>query len=521
VFRTQLPSFVIRILFIAASLGDAAAQESILAGSGRSPNIVIILADDQHWSDFGFMGNQRVHTPNLDELAAQSAIFPNCYVPSSVCRPSLATILTGLYPHEHGIYFNHGPPGNAGYNRMQSRIEYETHRENEFKLIQRLETLPKIFSSVKGYRCFQTGKFWEGHFSNAGFTDGMTKFTAPPTGQTFGGTRTLANGEKVAHGNGDWGLSIGRETMEPIKDFIRDCEEQSTPWMVWYAPYLPHLPHDAPTRFQQLAAQHPGVLPWEKPYFASIAQLDESIGELRAMVATLSDVKQTIFVFLSDNGWRPSQHRSKQRPQDFEQTKRSKRSPFDDGIRTPLLISWQGTITPQTQSGLTSSVDIFPTLASAAGIPNPHWANLPGFDLYKMLQRNDMIPESRAVYGEIYPGDATSIGRPQDDIAYRWIREGKMKLIAPHPSKKEDALAIARQSKPPKTESGTGVIRAWNEYLDTDSLFDVSVDPFEKLNLANSPSHLSSMRKLKSQLDAWWNPSSAARTPPKTELIKP
>ena len=60
----------------------------------KPPNIVLILADDQAWMDFGFMGNQRVHTPNLDALASKSARFPNGYVPSSVCRPSLATILT-------------------------------------------------------------------------------------------------------------------------------------------------------------------------------------------------------------------------------------------------------------------------------------------------------------------------------------------------------------------------------------------------------------------------------------------
>ena len=74
----------------------------ILAVSGLAaerPNMVYIISDDQTWSDFGFMGNERVHTPTLDKLAAQSLRFPNAYLPSSVCRPSLVTLLTGLYPH--------------------------------------------------------------------------------------------------------------------------------------------------------------------------------------------------------------------------------------------------------------------------------------------------------------------------------------------------------------------------------------------------------------------------------------
>ena len=73
-------------------------------GLAARPNIVLIISDDQTFRDFEFMGNKSVHTPHLDKLASQSAFFPNGYVPSSVCSPSLTTILTGLYPHQHGIH---------------------------------------------------------------------------------------------------------------------------------------------------------------------------------------------------------------------------------------------------------------------------------------------------------------------------------------------------------------------------------------------------------------------------------
>jgi len=206
--------------------------------AATSPNVVYIISDDQAWTDFGFMGNRRVHTPNLDALAKKSARFVNGYVPSSVCRPSLATLLTGLYPHQHGIHFNHGPPGNAGYNRMTSREQYEKIRRREFALSRKLETLPAILRRERGYRSLQTGKFWEGHWRNGGFTEGMTTFEPPPIKQTFGGVRKLASGQRVAHGNGDAGLQIGRRTMKPIYDFIDDCHASGAPWMVWYAPYL-------------------------------------------------------------------------------------------------------------------------------------------------------------------------------------------------------------------------------------------------------------------------------------------
>ena len=82
-------------------------QPTDLLAQQRPPNIVMIISDDQTYTDFGFMGNARVQTPNLDSLARKSARYTHGYVPSSVCRPSLVTLLTGLYPHQHGIHFNH------------------------------------------------------------------------------------------------------------------------------------------------------------------------------------------------------------------------------------------------------------------------------------------------------------------------------------------------------------------------------------------------------------------------------
>ena len=81
------------------------------AAQAAPPNVVMIVSDDQGWTDFGFMGHEVIKTPRLDKLAAQSAVFPNGYVPTSLCRPSLATMLTGLYPHQHKICCNDPPAG--------------------------------------------------------------------------------------------------------------------------------------------------------------------------------------------------------------------------------------------------------------------------------------------------------------------------------------------------------------------------------------------------------------------------
>lgn len=443
---------------------------------GKAPNIVYIISDDQAWTDFGFMGNGRVYTPNLDRLAEQSATFVNGYLTTSVCRPSLVTLMTGLHLHQHQVYFNHGPPGNGAYNRMTSVAEYVTTREKEFVWIRKVDTLPRLLVAELGYRALQTGKFWEGHWRNGGFTEGMTTFTAPPATQAFGGIRTLASGAKVAHGNGDTGLQIGRETMQPIEEFIVSAEAEDKPWMVWYAPYLPHQPHDSPEQYYDLVESTPGVEAHEVPYFAAIAQFDDTVGKLVRFVEAEADAANTIFVFVTDNGWSPGTTPERHRPQEFAQTKTSKRAPFDEGVRSPILIRWDGVVTPGRREELVSSIDIVPTLLHLAGFAGEALAGLPGENL-----TGELDPE-RAVFGEIYPGDASEMGNPAADVAYRWVRQGDHKLIVP------------RDANP------------WGGYLDSPALYDVKRDPAETENLIEDPSFAETARQLRTLLDAWWKP---------------
>ncbi|MFZ4593315.1 MAG: sulfatase-like hydrolase/transferase, partial [Verrucomicrobiaceae bacterium] len=75
----------------------------------QKPNIVMIISDDQAWTDYGFMGHPHIATPNLDELSKESLTFTRGYVPSSLCCPSLATMITGLYPHQSKITSNDPP----------------------------------------------------------------------------------------------------------------------------------------------------------------------------------------------------------------------------------------------------------------------------------------------------------------------------------------------------------------------------------------------------------------------------
>lgn len=467
------------ILFSCALLALAVPSVVLLADQ-RPPNIVMIISDDQAYTDFGFMGNQRVHTPHLDRLARQSARYTHGYVPSSVCRPSLATLLTGLYPHQHGVHFNHPPPGFARLTKTPEidKRRFDALRAQGAALIGGRKTLPRLLAS-HGYQSLQTGKHWEGDWRNAGFTSGMT--IAEPSGGKYG-DKQLAGGDIVAHGNGDHGLIIGRETMQPMEDFLDSTGDD--PFFIWYAPFLPHTPHDSPLKFYQLFDGDDDVAKHEVPYFAAIAQFDETVGTLVQTIERRGLTDQTLFVFVVDNGWQPDADRFVGARDEWDHTKNSKRAPFDYGLRTPILLNWRGRTKSATHTAPVSSVDLVPTICAAAGIDCSE-LSLPGENLWPSAVGDADLPDQRPVFGEVYPGDATVLGNPAEDLAYLWIRKGRHKLIIPHRYREK---------------------QAWNGYLAEPALYDVISDPDESRNLIDQPAMAETVAELRTALDRWWTP---------------
>ena len=146
-------------------------SEEVSIQDEKLPNIVLILSDDHAWNDYSFMGHDIVQTPNLDKLAADGITFRHAYVPTSLCRPSLATIATGLYAYQHGITGNNPSKMVPGGKEGQ---EYHRLRERIIAKIDKVKTLPQLLKD-KGYVSLQTGKWWEGSYSRAGFDEGMTR----------------------------------------------------------------------------------------------------------------------------------------------------------------------------------------------------------------------------------------------------------------------------------------------------------------------------------------------------------
>jgi uncharacterized sulfatase len=405
------------------------------ARAEERPNVLMILADDQMWTDFGFMGHETIETPQLDRLAREGALFTHGYVPSSLCRPSLMTIITGLYPHQHGITGNDPPKG--------------VDRNEMLKHVRQAATLPKLLGEG-GYQSFQSGKWWEGNFAEGGFTAGMTH------GDTRRGGR-----------HGDEGLKIGREGLQPIAAFLdkRKAEAETAPFFLWYAPIMPHEPHNPPERLlkkYRTATRPPTIA----KYYAMCEWFDETCGELLQMLEQRGLSENTLVLFVSDNGWI-------QRTDMRGYAPRSKRSPYEGGIRTPIVVKWPGHVKPSVRETLVSSIDLAPTVLAACGVKVP--TNLPGINLLDVCAGKPVARDT--LYGEIFAHDVADIDDPTRSLLYRMIVKDHWKLIVPE------------RANLPSPDAPV-------------ELFDLAIDPHEHKNLASEQPER--VKKLQTQLDGWW-----------------
>lgn len=429
-----------------------------LRSSEVPPNIVLILSDDQTWTDYGFMGHEVIRTPHLDRLAEESILYPRGYVPTPLCRPSLMSLATGHYARDHRVTGNDPSPRHTD----RETPEYVEVAKELIANIDRFDTLPEILAR-NGYLSHQSGKWWEGKYTRGGFTHGMTQ------GSPGRGAR-----------HGDKGLTIGREGLNPIFDFIEEAENQEKPFFVWYAPFLPHTPHNPP---QRILAHYDkmNLDPAVAKYYAMCEWFDETCGELIGHLEAQGLRENTIIYYVCDNGWI-------QKAADTEVPEgwftsfapRSKQSVYEGGIRTPIMFSWPGKIEPDIRSDLVSSLDTVPTILTAAGIDVPD--GLPGLDLWESLQTGHAIRRD-TIFGEMYAHDIADLDEPEASLMYLWCIQERWKLILTYDGEVNRYAVVHPRTDPIQ-------------------LFDVVNDPHETRNLAGQYPQI--VTRLKEEIENWY-----------------
>jgi len=405
------------------------------------PNIVLLISDDQDYDHFGWMGHPIAQTPSIDDLARGGTVFTTAHLPMSRCHPTLASMLSGRYPHQSGIYYNFGA-----------------------EPLEETNALPLLLKQA-GYLTYCEGKYWEGDPRRMGFTHGVGK-----TANTF--------------------VRKGQEKLFEFLDGVGD-----KPFFVWWAPKLPHTPHNPskerlarfdPTKFPVpdyvAADQRQTFLDKEHKSYAMEAWLDDGVAELRQALKERGLAENTMLVFLIDNGWCNGLV--------------SKGSPREKGVRTPVIFHWPGKIeSGQKFDSLISTLDVTPTILDYAGVEVPK--TYAGRSLRPMIEgKADLGRE--ALFGAIYPAFATkSDQRPERDIYALYVRTPKWKYVYYLQDVVQQRNGDYFRIQSICTEYPT-------HDKGDEELFDLTADPHELHNVAGTSDHREQLDQFKQQVLNWW-----------------
>ncbi len=436
----------------------------------RRPNILFLLSDQHSPHICGWEGNGTIRTPSLDRLAVQGAAFRNAYCQSPLCVPSRASLLTGRYCRDLGIY------------------------DNQHVLESNGVTLPRLLGRA-GYRTCLIGK---AHFNGEQFQG----YAQRPYGDLFGQAHQPdPRRAKTANGCGLGGVGQAGPSGIPLPLTQTEiCVAEATKWLQAHVgmhaeqPFSlsvhfdkPHFPINAPARFcdhYRGAVAPPDVPPehldrqvpfvreaftrtglWGRfdkevqrraleAYYGCVEWVDNAIGRILQVLDYLDLAEETLVVYSSDHGEMAGEHGVWQKTVFFEAS-----------ARVPLIVRFPGVVSAgAVHEDIVGLIDLLPTLCDAAGADVPEECG--GVSLMPVL-RGAGGPDRDGIFSE-------SVTLKGPEHAGCMLRTGPWK---------------------------------YNYYLDGgQELYHLGDDPGELTNLVDAPEHHGLVADLRGRVEAFWRP---------------
>ncbi len=431
--------------------GAAAASSAGLAkAQSNRPNIIVVMTDDQGYGDIGRLGNTVIKTPNLDRLHDVSIRLTNFHV-SPTCAPTRASLMTGRHEFKSGV----------------------THTIFERERLSLKATTVAQALKAAGYA---TGIFGKWHLGDAEpYQPGNRGFEevfihgCGGIGQDYPGTCSDAPGNTyfdptILH-NGKFERTNGYCTdvfFGAALKWIDGQRSSGRPFFAYITPNAPHVPLQCPEEYQKMYSGQ-GLPPETEKYFGMVTNIDDNIGKLRAQLEATGLTRNTILIFLTDNGGTGG-------VKIFNAGMRgAKATPYEGGVRVPAFFHWEGHWKPRDEGALTAHIDLFPTLAEIAGASLPSGVKLDGRSLMPLLNGQGADWPDRMLF--------THVGRwPKGEAAQSkyWrcaVRSTRYHMV--NPTKENH----------------------WE-------LYDMQADPGEKRNIAAE--HPEVVREMDAAYDKWW-----------------
>ncbi|MEM7146762.1 MAG: sulfatase [Verrucomicrobiota bacterium] len=447
---------------------------------GATPrNIIVILTDDHRYDALGFLGHPFVETPNMDRLAEDGAFFENAFVTTSLCSPSRASILTGLYAHNHGVIDNYNPlPDNlVFFPQYLQAAGYNTAFIGKWHMGGMIDHPQPGFDhwvSFKGQGVY----FPEGMKHKA-----KGRYVPQVSDEGFN-----VNGKRVPQTD-----YITDELTEYALDWLNSRPDDDTePFLLYlshkavHADFLPHdrhaykyaeepfvqplIPGDHPDEFTDVPVwvrnqrnsrhgvefayyENLNLAEYYRRYHETLLAVDESLGLILDWLQENNQLDDTAILYLGDNGFLFGEHGLI-----------DKRCAYEASMRIPMIMQSPGQVPAGTVvDQIVANIDVAPTLLQIAGLEPP--AHMDGASFLTLAE-----------------------GKPdpnwRDGLLYEYLWERNYPQTPTTHAVRTDQYKYIR----------------YHGVWDTDELYDLHADPDETQNLINSPDHQEIATRLNQQL---------------------
>jgi len=443
-----------QVLSLGAASALAAALRPLRAVDPPT-NVLFIISDDQGYGDFGFNGNRLVKTPNLDQLASESAVYRN-YVVAPACSPSRAALLTGRNHLLTGVW---GVPPRANIRDDEAR-------------------LPQFFKAA-GYHTMHVGKLdtvkvgkqgpsswgWDEWMGGGGYEHQDPMVFQPGNNRRETG----------------WAVEIWTDYAI---DFLR--RQRDEPWFASLAYIIPHLPWVCPESYSQ-PFRDQGCSESLAACYGSIAQLDTCLGRLFEALHKTGQDERTLVVFVSDNGPTGPEIKapfSADVPgpdwpkRNVAGLRGHKATVWENGDRVPMLVRWPGRIRPGDRAQFGCAEDVLPTMLDLTGTADTVVPHLPfsGISLRESLFDAGKVVNHPDVFRIAIAGPGSPRELPPDEP--RRYEDHHLTLRGPR--YKYHALPRGAQA-----------------------LYDISIDPGEQTDLSAQQPEVTA--RMAAACRKWWD----------------
>ncbi len=379
-------------LFVSSQYALDTASHAAESSSAAPPNVLFILCDDLRWDSLGCAGHRHLKTPHIDRLASEGAFFASAFCTTSLCSPSRASILSGLYAHTHGVTnnFTEFPTEMASFPRLLHDAGYETAYIGKWHMGENND------EKRPGFDYFVThkgqGKYFDTEFNIDGqrrevvpgyyttvVTDMAEKWLKQPRAKPW----VLMLGHKAPHSfytpEEKYQQAFDKvdvkypDTAFALETQPKWIKERLPTWHGIYGPlfdFRKKFPDDRPEAVADFTRMIRG-------YWSTILSVDDSVGRLVQHLKQTGQLDNTIIVFMGDNGLLNGEHGMV-----------DKRTMHEPSIRIPLIVRYPA-LTPQPKrvTGMVLTEDIAPSLLELCGRPIP--TGLHGRSWKKLVQSGD------------------------------------------------------------------------------------------------------------------------------------